>query len=142
MKRHFTKLILVIVAVLTLAYVILEEIEVEVSINGVVCNHSSAGVWLAVSKGQRTRISSLAPGECTNFFREDVEAIWGKECNADACGYQAWKLGAGRFVIYDDTKSPSSSVLRIEGWGAGSSWHITSDWPKPELSSIGYSLVK
>jgi hypothetical protein len=142
MKKRSTKLFLILAAVLVLTYIILEEIEVEVSINGVVCNHSSTGVWLAVSEGQRTRTSSLAPGQCTNFFREDVEAIWGKACSTDACGYQAWKLGAGRFVIYDDTTSPSGSVLRIEGWGAGSSWHITGDWPKPELSSIGYSLVK
>jgi hypothetical protein len=142
MKKRFTKLFLILAAVLVLAYIILEEIEVEVSINGVVCNHSSADVWLAVSKGEGTRTSSLAPGQCTDFFSEDVEAIWGRECSTDACDYQAWKLGAGRFVAYDEAESPSDAVLRITGWGVGSGWHITSNWPKPELSSIGYSLVK
>ena len=142
MKIHFTKLILVLAAILVLVYIILEEIETEVVINGLVCNHSSTGVWLAVSKGEKTRTSSLAPGRCTNFFREDVEAIWGKGCSTDACAYQSWKLGAGRFVLSDDAESPSGSVLRIEGWGAGSRWQITEDWPKPELSSIGYSLIK
>jgi hypothetical protein len=142
MKKRSTKLFLILAVALVLAYVILEESEIEIAINGVVCNYSSTGIWLAVSKGERTRTSSLAPGLCTNFFSEDVEAVWGRECGTDACGYQAWKLGAGRFVIYDDTTSPSGSVLRIKGWGAGSNWHITSDWPKPQLSSIGYSLVK
>jgi hypothetical protein len=142
MKRRSTKLILVLAAVLVLGFILLEESEIEVSINGVVCNHSSTGLWLAVSEGERTSTSSLAPGLCTNFFREDVEAIWGRDCDSDPCGYQAWKLGAGRFAVYNDGESPAGSVLRLRGWGAGSRWHITEDWPKPELSSIPYSLVK
>lgn len=132
----------ILVAIMGLAYFILEETEVNVSINGVACNRSSNDVWLAMSLGERTATYSLTPGQCTNMFRQDVEAIWGKDCSTSPCSYQAWKLGAGRFAIYNDTKSPAGSVLRISGWGAGSSWHITEDWPKPDLSSINYSLVK
>lgn len=143
-KKLSRKLILItiLVAVTSLGFFILEESEVNVSINGVVCNHSTTDVWLALSKGESTGTYSLAPRQCTNIFRQDVEAIWGKDCSTDSCRYQAWKLGAGRFVVYNDAESASGSVLRISGWGAGSRWHITEDWPKPDLSSIGYSLVK
>jgi hypothetical protein len=143
-KKLSTKLIFItiLVAITGVGFLILEESEVNVSINGVVCNHSSTDVWLALSKGESTGTYSLAPDQCTNIFRQDVEAIWGKDCSTDSCRYQAWKLGAGRFTVYDDAESPAGSVLRISGWGAGSSWHITEDWPKPELSSIDYSLVK
>ena len=133
---------MVLVAIVGLAFFVLEETEVHVSINGMACNHSSTEVWLAMSKGENTGAYSLAPDHCTNIFRQDVEAIWGKDCSMDPCSYQAWKLGAGRFVIDNDEESPAGSVLRISGWGAGSSWHITEDWPKPDLSSINYSLVK
>jgi hypothetical protein len=144
MKKLSTKLILVTVLVLVtgLGFIILEESEIEVSINGVVCNHSSTGVWLTMSEGERTSTYSLAPGQCTNFFRQDTEAIWGKNCSTDSCSYQAWKLGAGRFTVYDDAEAHAGSVLRVKGWGAGSRWQITEEWPKPDLSSIGYSLVK
>jgi hypothetical protein len=144
MKRLSTKLILVtvLVAVAGLGFIILEESETEVSINGVVCNYSSTSVWLAMSEGERTGTYSLAPGQCTNFFRQDAEAIWGRDCSTDPCSYRAWKLGAGRFTLYNDGGSSEGAVLRIRGWGAGSSWHITGDWPKPDLSSIDYSLVK
>lgn len=125
-----------------LGFYILEESETEVSINGVVCNHSSTGVWLAMSEGERQKAYSLAPGQCTDFFKQDAEAIWGRDCSMDPCEYQAWKLGAGRFAVEDDPTSPSKFVLRINGWGAGSSWHITEDWPRPKLSSISYSLVR
>jgi hypothetical protein len=144
MKRLSTKLILVTVLVLAtgFGFIILEEREIHVSINGVVCNHSSTDVWLALSKGERTGMYSLAPDQCTNFFGQDVEAIWGKDCSTDSCRYQAWKLGAGRFTVYDDAESSGGSILRVKGWGAGSRWQITGDWPKPDLSSIDYSLVK
>ena len=144
MKRLSTKLILVtvLVAVAGLGFIILEESETEVSINGVVCNQSSVGIWLALSEGERTDTYSLPPGQCTNFFRQDVEAIWGKDCSIDSCTYQAWKLRIGRFTVYDDAESPGGSILRIKGWGAGSRWQITEDWPKPELSSVNYLLVK
>ena len=144
MKKLSTKLILItiLVAVTGLGFLFLEESEVEVSINGVACNHSSSDVWLAMSLGERTATYSLPPGQCTNFFQQDVEAIWGKDCSTSPCRYQAWKLGAGRFAIYNDSASPAGSVLRISGWGAGSRWHVTEDWPKPDLSTIDYSLVK
>jgi hypothetical protein len=143
-KKLSGKLILVtiLVAITSLGFFILEESEVHVSINGVVCNHSSTDVWLALSKGENTDAYSLAPNHCTNIFRQDVEAIWGKDCSTDPCHYQAWKLGAGRFTVSNNAASSTEVVLRISGWGAGSSWHITEDWPKPDLSAIGYSLVK
>ena len=144
MKKLSSKLVLVtiLVAVTSLGFFILEESEVKVSINGVVCNHSSTGIWLAMSQGERTSTYSLAPGKCTDFFTQDVEAIWGSDCSTDPCQYQAWKLRAGRFAVYDDLNSASGTVLRIKGWGAGSHWQVTEDWPKPALSSINYSLVR
>ena len=144
MQKLSTKLILVtvLVAFTGLGFFMLEESEAQVSINGVLCNHSSTDVWLALTEGERTGAYSLAPGQCTNFFRQDAEAIWGRTCSTDPCSYQAWKLGAGHYSVYNDAPSASGLVLRIEGWGAGSRWHVTEDWPKPELSSIGYSLVK
>jgi hypothetical protein len=144
LRKLSTKLVLVtiLVAATGLGFFILEESETEVAINGVVCNHSSTDVWLAMSEGENQRAYSLAPGRCTNFFKQDAEAIWGRDCSSDPCHYQAWKLGAGRFAVYDDVDSASGFVLRIQGWGAGSSWHITEEWPKPEISSIDYSLVK
>lgn len=144
MNKLSKKLILitVLVAIAGIGFIILEESETEVSINGVVCNRSSTEIWLATSEGERTGTSSLDPGQCTNFFTQDVEAIWGRDCSTDPCSYQAWKLRLGRFTVYDEAESESGSVLRIRGWGAGSSWHITEDWPKPTLSSLDYSLVK
>lgn len=144
MNKLSKKLILitVLVAIAGIGFIILEESETEVSINGVVCNRSSTEIWLATSEGERTGTSSLDPGRCTNFFTQDVEAIWGRDCSTDPCSYQAWKLRLGRFTVYDEAGSDSGSVLRIRGWGAGSSWHITEDWPKPALSSIDYFLVK
>jgi hypothetical protein len=143
-KKLSAKLILITALVLVagLGFIILEESEPHALINGVVCNHSSIEVWLALSKGERTGMYALAPGQCTNVFKQDVEAIWGKDCSAEPCRYQAWKLGAGHFTVYDGAESPTGPVLRISGWGAGSRWHITEYWPKPDLSSIGYSLVK
>ena len=139
-----TRLILVtvLVAITGLGFFILEESETEVSINGVLCNQSSTGVWLTTSEGKRTDTSSLAPGQCTDFFKQDAEAVWGSDCSTDTCQYQAWKLGAGRFTVYNDGESSAGAVLRIKGWGAGSRWHVTEDWPKPEFSSLDYSLVK
>jgi hypothetical protein len=144
MTKHSTRLIIatILVAFLSLGFIILEEGETEVSINGVVCNHSSADLWLAVTEVENPENYMLESGDCTNFFKQDAEAIWGKECIRASCTYQAWKLGAGRFDVYEDANSSSSVVLRIEGWGAGSRWHITRDWPKPKLSAIDYSLVR
>ena len=144
MQRLSTKLILitVLVAVTGLGFFMLEESETEISINGVVCNRSSTGLWLALTEGERTGTFLLAPDQCTDFFKQDAEAIWASDCSTDPCQYQAWKLGAGRFVVYDEATSGSDMVLRIKGWGAGSRWHVTEDWPKPELSSLTYSLVR
>lgn len=143
-RKHWMKLLFTValMGLMGLGVLIVEEGDVEVSINGVVCNHSSTGVWLSVSEGERQTTYSLAPNHCTDFFKQDAEAIWGNDCSADSCHYQAWKVSAGRFDVEDDRQSPTGSVLRIRGWGAGSRWHITWEWPKPELSSINYSLVK
>lgn len=144
MRKLSTKLVIVtiLVAITGLGFLILEESETEISINGVLCNRSSTGVWLSVSEGERHSVYSLAPGHCTNFFKQDVEAVWGRDCSTEPCSYQAWKLGAGRFEVLDDVDSPSGSVLRIQGWGVGSRWRVSEDWPKPDLSSINYLLVK
>ena len=77
MKKLSNKLILItiLVAVLGLGFIILEESETEVSINGVACNNSSTAIWLATSEGERTGTTALDPGQCTNFFLQDVEAI-------------------------------------------------------------------
>jgi hypothetical protein len=143
-EKLSTKLIFItlLVAVTGLGFFILEESETQVSINGVVCNHSSTKLWLALTEGERTGTFLLAPDQCTDFFKQDAEAIWASDCSTDPCQYQAWKLGAGRFTVYNDAESASASVLRIRGWGAGSRWHVTEDWPKPELSSLTYSLVR
>lgn len=152
MKKIFSGhliLVLILMAVMGLTAVtarrglrILKEKRDKISIHGIVCNHSSADLWLAVTRRRRPRIYVLAPDRCTNFFTEDAEAIWGKECTNSSCEYQAWKLGVGRFDVYNAADSPSGVVLRIIGWGAGSSWHVTEEWPKPDLSAIRYSLVK
>ena len=131
----------ILVGLMGLAFTMVEEGAAEVSINGVVCNHSSTGVWLSVSEGERQKSYALAPDHCTNFFKQDAEAIWGNDCSFDPCHYQAWKVSLGRFDVEDEATS-TGSVLRIRGWGAGSRWHITWDWPKPDLSVINYSLVK
>lgn len=144
MNKLSTKLIVItiLLAFLGAGFIFLEESETEVSINGVVCNHSSTSIWLAMSTGERTGTYSLAPGACTDFLTQDAEAIWGSDCSAGPCEYQAWKLRIGRYSVYEETGSPAGTVLRIRGWGIGSQWHITGDWPKPDLSSIAYSLVK
>jgi hypothetical protein len=144
MRNLSPKLIIltILIAFTGLGFFILEESETNVSINGVVCNHSSTAIWLEVSEGERHSSDLLAPGQCTNFFTQDAEAIWGRDCSTDPCRYQAWKVGAGRFAVYNDVDSAPGVVLRIKGWGAGSRWHVTGDWPKLELSSIQYSLRK
>jgi hypothetical protein len=144
--KHFTILLIATIGLsfLSLGLIILEKKDIKVSINGMVCNHSSTDLSLAVTKGKghKVKIYMLAPGRCTNFFKEDVEGIWGKECTADPCKYQAWKLGVGLFDVYEAADSHSGVVLRIRGLGVGSSWHITRDWIKPDLSTINYSLVR
>ena len=144
MRNFSTKLFVLTVCMgfMVLGFLMVEEGEANVSINGVVCNHSSSGVWLSVSEGERQKAYSLAPGRCTDFFTQDAEAICGRDCHTGFCQYQAWKVGAGRYDVYNNAGSSLSSILQIEGWGAGSSWHITREWPRPDLSSVSYSLVR
>jgi hypothetical protein len=110
-------------------------------LHGEVCNYSSTNVWLTVSEAGMQTPSLLAPGECTNFLTQDAEAIWGNDCRTEPCRPQAWKVSAGRFRVYDDGP-PTQTVLRIDGWGAGSRWRVSEDWTKPNLSSINYSLTR
>jgi hypothetical protein len=109
--------------------------------NGEVCNYSSHPVWLTLTESGRQQAYSLSPGNCTDISTQDAEAIWGKICNADPCSYQAWKVGAGHFGIFDD-ESSAGFLLRIKGWGMGSGWHISRRWPRPELFTIDYSLER
>lgn len=118
------------------------DFEIDLSLNGSVCNRSSTDVWLTITERGRQKPYLLAPGECTDMIKQDAEAIWGKSCANGSCSYQAWKLGAGHFEVYDKTTSASGFVLRIQGWGAGSRWHITREWAKPDLSAISYSLTR
>ena len=110
-------------------------------LHGGVCNYSTTDIWLTVSQAERQSVAPLSPGQCTNLLVVDADVIWGSDCSRGACRYQAWKVGAGRFDVYNDSSSEVSPVLRIDGWGAGSQWRISDEWPKPDLSAINYSLV-
>ena len=110
-------------------------------LHGRVCNYSTTDIWLTVSHADRQSAAPLGPGQCTNVLVLDADAIWGSDCSSNPCRYQAWKVGAGRFDVYNDGGTELSSVLRIDGWGAGSQWSISEEWPKPDLSTINYSLV-
>ncbi|HLO33285.1 MAG TPA: hypothetical protein VK249_29325 [Anaerolineales bacterium] len=111
-------------------------------LNGGVCSYSSDRVWLTVTESSRQKTYSLAPGHCTNVFKQDAEAIWGRDCSTDTCKYQAWKVGAGRFELEENQHSPLGAVLRIKGWGAGSRWRIAPTWPRPDISTIRYGLIR
>jgi hypothetical protein len=114
---------------------------VKISLNGRVCNHSSKKIWLTVTESGRQKAFPLASGQCTDDS-QDAKSIWGSDCRTGNCQYQAWKVGAGHYDVKNGGSTVSGAVLRIHGWGAGSSWHITREWPKPELSSIHYLLVR
>jgi hypothetical protein len=101
-----------------LGFLILDEFEIELPLNSVACNYSSTEIWLTVTESGFKKANSLPPGDCTSLLTQDAEAIWGQDCSTDPCGYQAWKVGAGRFEVYDDADSPTGFVLRIKGWGA------------------------
>lgn len=137
--KLFTKLVITTCFLGFLAFGFLALDEIDLSFNGRVCNRSSISVWLTITESGKKKAYSLPPGQCTQLFKQDAEAIWGKNCKMIPCEYQAWKVGAGRFEIEN---GDSVSVLQIKGWGALSRWHITRDWPKPVLASIDYSLVR
>jgi hypothetical protein len=136
-----TDVIMVPIAMILMILSVFAMQNMKISLRGRVCNHSTREVWLTVTEGGRLKAISLASGQCTDTSTQDAEAVWGSDCSAEPCQYQAWKVGAGRYDLRD-ANSSGGSILRIHGWGAGSSWHITREWPKPELSSIPYSLVK
>lgn len=138
MKRYFACLFLIPIALGLVAFCLFMMGALLVSVHGGVCNYSSIPVWLTITESGRQKAFSLPPGQCTHVLTQDAEAIWGKDCHTDPCQYQAWKISAGRFEVYDT----SDSVLQIKGWGVRSRWHITRDWPKPKLPSINYLLVR
>ena len=134
-----------LVAMIPLALIVLSLLTMQalrVLLHGGVCNYSSNNIWLTVTESGRQKAYPLAPGHCTNVLKQDAEAIWGKDCNTDPCKYQAWKVSAGRFDVNTEGDSPSGPVLQIKGWGARSPWHITRAWPKPDLSTINYLLIR
>lgn len=131
-----------LVCLIAIGIFILDEMETELSLNSVACNYSSTGIWLTITESGNKKAYSLPPGGCTDFFQQDAEAIWGSDCSAGPCQYQAWKVGAGRFTVENGGDASSGTPLQIRGWGAGSRWQIASDWPKPELASLDYSLVR
>jgi hypothetical protein len=140
--KHFTKLLLMVlpVGLITLAFFTMEAMTA--SLNGGVCNDSSSNIWLTLTESSKQKVYSLPPGHCTNVFTQDVEAIWGRDCSADPCKYQAWKLGAGHFKVDNYGASSPGSILLIRGWGAGSRWRIAPTWPRPDLASVTYSLAR
>ena len=144
MKKHSRKVwgTTLLVCLIALGIFILDEMETELSLNSVACNASPTQIWLTITESGNKKAFSLPPGTCTDFFTQDAEAIWGNDCSAGTCRYQAWKVGAGRFTVEPGGNSSSAVILQIKGWGAGSRWQIASDWPKPELSSVNYSLVR
>lgn len=141
MKRFIRLLMVVILlALIPLGFLTMQALTA--SLNGGVCNDSSHRIWLTLTESGRQKTYSLPPGQCTNVFTQDAEAIWGRDCSMDPCKYQAWKLGAGHFEVDDYAVSSSGSVLLIRGWRAGSYWHMTPTWPRPDLASITYSLTR
>ncbi len=140
--RHSSKLLMILIPISFIALGLLIMQAMTVSLNGGMCNYSSIPIWLIVTESNRQKAYLLPPDHCTNVLTQDTEAIWGRDCNNDPCKYQAWKLGAGHFKVYNDLDSRSGSVLRIKGWGAGSRWHIATTWPRPDLSSVNYLLIR
>jgi hypothetical protein len=134
-----------IVAIIPLSLIILSFLvmkSITVMLNGQVCNHGSNPIWLTVTESGRKKAYSLSPEQCTDVFTQDAEAVWGKDCSTEPCKVQAWKVAAGHFDIEDHGASHSDPVLQIKGWGVGSRWHISSNWPEPDLSTIHYRLVR
>ena len=141
-STRFMKLFIVIIPLGLIVLGFLGMQAMTASVNGEVCNYSSNNLWLTVTESARQKAYSLQPGHCTNVFQQDVEAIWGKDCIPNPCKYQAWKLSAGHFKVYNDVDSQSGEVLRIDGWGVESRWHIAPTWPRPDLSAVNYSLIR
>lgn len=142
MIKRFIRLLMVMIPLGAITLGLLTMHTITASLNGGVCNDSSNNIWLTVTESSRQKAYSLPPGHCTNVFTQDVEAIWGRDCNTDPCKYQAWKLGAGHFEVDNVDASSLGSVLLIRGWRVGSYWHITPTWPRPDLASITYSLTR
>jgi hypothetical protein len=112
---------------------------------GVICNRSSVTIWLTVEENKQWTVRSLAPGACSNPVTQDVEALWGRQCNTSGqCWYQTWKLGDGGFWVtnYLISPIPPGRILKINGAGVNSGWSRDSNWPAPSLNSIGYGITR
>jgi len=110
---------------------------------GVIWNRSSVTIWLTVEENGQWRVRSLAPGACSNPVSQDVEALWGRQCNTRGqCWYQTWKLGDGFFWVSNNVISPipPGRILKINGGGRNSGWSRDPNWPKPSLNAIQYEL--
>jgi hypothetical protein len=142
MTKHSADWLMFLVVLALIAFGLVTMQTMTVSLNGRVCNDSSGPIWLTMTESGRQKAYALSPGDCTDVLTQDAEAIWGKNCNTNPCKYQAWKVSAGRFHVENHGDSAFGSVLRIEGWGVGSHWHITREWAKPDLSTINYSLTR
>ena len=142
MIKRFIRLLMVMIPLSLIPLGVLAIPAMTASMNGGVCNDSSSNIWLTITESNRQKAYSLPAGHCTNVFTQDAEAIWGRDCTTDPCKYQAWKLGAGHFVVDNYGASSLGPILLIRGWGAGSRWRIASTWPRPALASLTYSLIR
>lgn len=110
-----------------------------------VCNWSSRSISMTVEADGSWEWAWLAPGECSDWWAQDVEALWGWSCswNGD-CWYQCWKVGEGAFWITDAEEKAGAQewAVRIDGWGTNSGWLDEWDWPAPPAWWINYRLER
>ena len=119
---------------------------------GRVCNHSSVNVWIIekvgidlLGNGGHWQSRTLAPGACSDTVKEDVDAIWGKQCDRNnRCNLQAWKVGDGSFTVDNGFLSPlpPGRALFVHGFSTDSGWSIDAQWRgyAPNLNAIQYEL--
>lgn len=126
---------------------------------GVICNWSSRTIWVTVEENANSRSSywaakSMNPGNCSSAINQDVEGLWGRQCDTRGnCSYQLWKLGDGFFWINDAFISPipPGKWLRVNGAGVGAGWTDPNpsgpSWSdfrntRPSLGNIQYTLTR
>ena len=110
---------------------------------GLVCNKSSVSIWATIQPlNGNWYAGKIYPGQCTNRIYQDVEAVWGRHCNqyGQNCNYVAWKVnGWTTTVVYNGYIMPVSPGRTLFRSGSGY-FTVSSSWPRPSLSSIGYDL--
>ncbi len=110
---------------------------------GIVCNYS----WVTIQvtwKNPEWEVGSLGPGQCSDALSQDVDVIWGRDCDGyGQCWYQGWKVSDGFFYVTDSYVSPlpPGRVVELTGWGTNAGWYIDPTWPKPDLDSLQYGLT-